>query len=137
MKASFGIVLGAVCAMSLGGCVHEYSYESHETAAQAADGCVADIEHGKTPQIMTYDTGSKVETHVKTFPDGATMTVQDRQANKATGVDATVGKRPYSCYADGQDHNEHKSKKSWGWGDDNDNRDYKSGSSKSTRDGAQ
>ena len=137
MKASFGVLLGAVCALSLGGCVHEYSYESHESAAQAAESCIADIEGGKkAPQIMTYDTGSKVETHIKTFPDGAAMTVQDRQNNKATGVDATVGKRPYSCYADGHDHDEHKSKKSWGLGDDND-RDYKTGSSKSTRDGAQ
>lgn len=138
MRASQLILAGmlATAGLALGGCETVTIAERDQTAAQAADACVADIEGGKkAPQIMTYNTTSKVETHVQTFPDGAAMTVQDRQANKATGVDIKVGDRPYSCNADGRDHHDRSSKRSFGWGNRDD--DYKSGKGKSDRDGAQ
>lgn len=107
MKASnilmAGLSLGAI--ISLSGCASVY-VERTRAAEQAAQECLNEIESSKkAPQIMTYNSDSKVETHVQTYPDGASMTVQQHGTNKVTGVDTKVGERPYSCNANGRDYN--------------------------------
>ena len=108
MKASQSILTGvsALALLAMTACAPTVYVDSTVSARQAAQECVEDIESSKkAPQIMTYNSETKVETHVQTFPDGATMTVQDKDNNKVTGVDAKLGERPYSCYANGRDVN--------------------------------
>jgi len=107
MKAAhvFMLGIGSGLAALLSGCAHQTVYVEHtKTAEQAMQGCVADIDPSKKPpQIMTYNTDTKLETHVQTYGDGAAMVVKDESNNKATGVDTVVGERPYSCNANGKD----------------------------------
>ncbi len=57
----------------------------------------------RAPQIMAYDSGSKVETNIQTAGSTAIMTVHDRENARATGVAAEAGRYPETCVADGRD----------------------------------
>ncbi len=53
---------------------------------------------GKAPQIMTYDSDTRTETHVNTQGREVTVTAQNATDNTSMGMGGKLGyKRPESC----------------------------------------
>lgn len=107
MKASKLIVAGLGLGMivSLAGCNHYGSDRRVEiretrTAAERAAACVAAFEgeNGKAPQVMTYDSDTRTETHLNTDGRKVTVTAQNAVENTSAGMGVTLGeRRPESC----------------------------------------
>ncbi|WP_443749529.1 hypothetical protein [Asticcacaulis solisilvae] len=108
MKASklilAGLALGAL--VSLSACnsyygenrSHNLVYDVRSDQEKAAE-CVAAFEpSGKAPQVMTYDSDTRTETHLNTQGREVTVTAQNSTDNTSMGMGGKLGvKRPESC----------------------------------------
>jgi len=107
MKASKLIVAGlglGLMLVSLGACesyggrTRRVVYDPRSDAERAA-ACVAAFEpSGKAPQVMTYDSDTRTETHLNTEGRQVTVTAQNSTDNTSMGMAGKLGeKRPESC----------------------------------------
>jgi hypothetical protein len=106
MKASKLILAGLAVGglVSLGGCAQDYYhtrnvvYDVRSDQERAAE-CVAAFEpSGKAPQVMTYDSDTRTETHLNTEGREVTVTAQNSTDNTSMGMGGKLGvKRPESC----------------------------------------
>lgn len=106
MKASKLIVGGlglGMLVVSLSACTY---YERNRRVvidprsdAERAAACVAAFEpEGKAPQIMTYDSDTRTETHVNTKGREVTVTAQNATDDTSMGMGGKLGeRRPEAC----------------------------------------
>ncbi len=109
MKASKLIVTGLGLGMllvSLGACESYYNHRNSSRLVydprsdqERAAACVAAFEpSGKAPQVMTYDSDTRTETHLNTEGRQVTVTAQNSTDNTSMGMAGKLGeKRPESC----------------------------------------
>lgn len=117
MKASKFILIGSLaCAIApLSGCTvwrpaipvpdvrailpTRTVYVDVRTPEEKAAACVAEMEpKGKAPQVMTYDSDTRTETHLNTKGREVSVTAQNATDNTSMGMEGKLGeRRPDVC----------------------------------------